>query len=86
MTEDDREIHLPEALTHAAVPLADDSPAAATHNTSAIESGAIVSRMEELFPLVWLGMLTVVCVIGIYKIAEGGAPAEGLDDIANLFR
>ena len=86
MTEDDRQLHLPDALTHAAVPLGNDSPAAATHDTSAIESGPIVSRMEEVFPLVWLGMLTVVCVIGIYKIVEGGAPAEGLDDVANLFR
>ena len=78
MTED-HELHLPDALTHAAVPPPQPpSTDALTHAAvppleplptaePAVESGAIVNRIEELFPLVWLGMLTVVSVIGIYS-------------------
>ncbi len=82
MTED-HELHLPDALTHAAVPPPESPPTdaptdALTHAAvpplespttaePAVESGAIVNRMEELFPLVWLGMLTVVSIIGIYS-------------------
>jgi hypothetical protein len=33
----------------------------------AIEEGTLVGRAEELFPLAWLAMLTVVSVIGIYN-------------------
>ena len=62
MTED-HELHLPDALTHAAVPPPESPPTAAP----TVESGAVVNRMEELFPLVWLGMLTVVSVVGIYN-------------------
>ncbi len=66
MTED-HELHLPDALTHAAVPPPGTPPAAAPNNALAVESGAVVNRIEELFPLVWLGMLTVVSVVGIYS-------------------
>lgn len=83
MTED-HELHLPDALTHAAVPPPESPPTdapptdALTHaavpplespptDVPAVESGAIVNRIEELFPLAWLGMLTVVSVIGIYS-------------------
>ncbi len=78
MTED-RELHLPDALTHAAVPPPESPPTdAPTHaavpppppppgDTRAVESGAVVDRIEEIFPLVWLGMLTVVSVVGIYN-------------------
>jgi len=78
MTED-HELHLPDALTHAAVP-PPTSPAAdaLTHaavppleplpaDEPTVESGPFVTRMEELFPVVWLGMLIVVSVIGIYS-------------------
>ncbi len=67
MTEDQRELHLPEALTHAAVPPPGEPPADAKHDAAAVESGPVVDRLEELFPLVWLGMLTVVSVVGIYN-------------------
>ncbi len=78
MTEDD-ELHLPDALTHAAVPPLEPPPTdALTHAAvppleppptaePTVESGALVNQMEEIFPLVWLGMLTVVSVIGIYS-------------------
>ena len=77
MTED-RELHLPDALTHAAVPPPSSPTDAFTHaavppppppsgDTRAVESGAVVDRIEEIFPLVWLGMLTVVSVVGIYN-------------------
>ena len=66
MTED-LGLHLPEALTHAAVPPPDAPPTAAPNDALAVESGAVVNRIEALFPLVWIGMLTVVSVIGIYS-------------------
>ena len=66
MTED-REFHLPDALTHAAVPPPAPPPAAAAGDALAVESGPVVDLLEELFPLAWLGMLTVVSVIGIYS-------------------
>ncbi len=66
MTED-HELHLPDALAHAAVPPPDTPPTAAPNDALAVESGAVVNRLEELFPLLWLGMLTVVSVIGIYS-------------------
>ncbi|MCH7810189.1 MAG: hypothetical protein IH863_06390 [Chloroflexi bacterium] len=69
MTED-HELHLPDALTHAAVPPPAPPPAAAPNDALAVESGAVVNRIEELFPLVWLGMLTVVSVVGIYSAAS----------------
>jgi len=67
MTEDHRELHLPEALTHAAVPPPGEPHTAADDVAPAGESDAVPSRLEELFPLAWLGMLTVVCVVGIYS-------------------
>ncbi len=67
MTEDHRELHLPEALTHAAVPLPGEPQTAAEHDAPTDESDSVPSRLEELFPLIWLGMLTVVCVVGIYS-------------------
>ena len=66
MTED-REFHLPDALTHAAVPPPAPQPAAAAGDALAVESGPVVDLLEELFPLAWLGMLTVVSVVGIYS-------------------
>ncbi len=71
MTED-HELHLPDALTHAAVPPPDAPPTAAPppdapDDAPTVESGDVVNRIEELFPLVWLGMLTIVSVIGIYS-------------------
>jgi len=66
MTED-HELHLPHALTHAAVPPPDAPPTATPGDALAVESGDVVNRMEEFFPLVWLGMLTVVSVVGIYN-------------------
>ncbi len=66
MTED-YGFHLPDALTHAAVPPPAPSPAAASGDALAVESGAVITRIEEFFPLVWLGMLTVVSVVGIYS-------------------
>ncbi len=66
MTED-HELHLPDALIHATVPPPDEPPTAAPGDTLTVESGAVVNRIEELFPLVWLGMLTVVSVVGIYN-------------------
>ncbi|HEY5639219.1 MAG TPA: hypothetical protein VIW01_04150 [Dehalococcoidia bacterium] len=67
MTEDQRELHLPEALTHAAVPPPEKPPGDAKSDALAVESGPVVERLEELFPLIWLGMLTVVSVVGIYN-------------------
>ncbi len=67
MTEDHRELHLPDALIHATVPPPDEQPTAAPGDALADESGAVVSRIEEFFPLIWLGMLTVVSVVGIYN-------------------
>ncbi len=52
-----------DALTHAAVPPLAPIPTA----EPAVESGDVANRMEEIFPLLWLGMLTVVSVIGIYS-------------------
>ena len=69
MTED-HELHPPDALTHAAVPPPAPPPVAAPNDALAVESGAVVNRIEELFPLVWLGMLTVVSVVGIYSAAS----------------
>ena len=76
MTED-HELHLPDALTHAAVPPPESPPTTAPPTAApppdapddapTVESGDVVNRIEELFPLVWLGMLTVVSVIGIYS-------------------
>ncbi len=71
MTED-HELHLPDALTHAAVPPpaappTAAPPTAAPDDAPTVESGDVVNRIEELFPLIWLGMLTVVSVIGIYS-------------------
>ena len=70
MTED-YDLHLPAALAHAAVPPPMAPPAAAPgdapNDALAVESGDVVNRIEELFPLAWLGMLTVVSVIGIYS-------------------
>ena len=70
MTED-HELHFPEALMHAAVPPPMAPPTAAPgdapNDALAVESGDVVKRIEELFPLAWLGMLTVVSVIGIYS-------------------
>ena len=66
MTED-HELHLPEALTHAAVPPPAPPPSAAPNDALAVESGAVITRIEEIFPLVWLGMLTVASVVGIYS-------------------
>jgi hypothetical protein len=66
MTED-HELHLPEALTHAAVPLPDEPSTAAPDGALAVESGPVVTRIEEVFPLVWLGMLTVASAVGIYS-------------------
>ncbi len=83
MTED-RGFHLPDALTHAAVPPPAPPPEPAPGDALAVESGDVVNRLEELFPLLWLGMLTVVIVIGVYNAASGGAPAEAIDDLANL--
>ncbi|HEY5625198.1 MAG TPA: hypothetical protein VIT93_01785 [Dehalococcoidia bacterium] len=67
MTEDQRELHLPDALTHAAVPPADKERLATPDAALSVESGPVLDRMEDLFPLVWLGMLTVVSVVGIYN-------------------
>ena len=66
MTED-HELHLPDALTHAAVPPPAPQPAAALGDALAVESGPVIERLEELFPIVWLGMLTVVSIVGIYN-------------------
>lgn len=66
MTED-HELHLPDALTHAAVPPPAPPPSAAPNDALAVESGPVVTGIEEIFPLLWLGMLTVVSVIGIYS-------------------
>ncbi len=66
MTED-HELHLPEALTHAAVPPPAPPPSATPNDALAVESGAVITRIEEIFPLVWLGMLTVASVVGIYS-------------------
>ncbi len=66
MTED-REFHLPDALTHAAVPPPAPRPAAAPGDALAVESGPVINLLEELFPLAWLGMLTVVSFVGIYS-------------------
>ena len=60
---DDHELHLPDALIHAAAPPPNEPPTAPPD----VESGAVVNRIEELFPLIWLGMLTVVSVVGIYN-------------------
>jgi len=64
---DDHELHLPDALIHAAAPPPDEPPTAPPDDARSVESGAVVNRIEELFPLVWLGMLTVVSVVGIYN-------------------
>ncbi len=64
---DDHELHLPDALIHAAAPPPDKPPTDAPDDARTVESGAVVNRIEELFPLVWLGMLTVVSVVGIYN-------------------
>ena len=78
MTED-HELHLPDGLTHAAVPPPHLPPTDALAHAAVpplepppmeeptVESGPFVNRMEELFPVVWLGMLIVVSVIGIYS-------------------
>ena len=58
----DQELHLPDALTHAAVP-----PPAVPGDPLAVESGTIVTGIEDFFPLIWLGMLTVVSVVGIFN-------------------
>ena len=67
MTEDHRELHLPEALTHAAVPPTREPHPAAEDDAPVVEGDPVPSRLEEIFPLVWLGMLTVVSVVGIYS-------------------
>lgn len=67
MTEDNRGLHLPEALSHAAVPLPDEPSTPAPGDPLTVESGPVVNRIEDVFPLVWLGMLTVACVVGIYS-------------------
>ncbi len=64
MTEDERELHPPDALTHAAVVPPNESN---TADAAAVESGPVVNRLEELFPLIWLGMLSIVCVVGVYN-------------------
>ena len=66
MTED-HELHLPDALTHAAVPPPMAPTTAAPGDALTVESGDVVNRIEELFPLAWLGMLTVASVVGIYS-------------------
>ncbi len=66
MTED-YGFHLPDALTHAAVPPPAPPPPAAPTDALAVESGAVITRIEEIFPLLWLGMLTVASVVGIYS-------------------
>ena len=66
MTED-YDLHLPAALAHAAVPPPAPPPTPAPNDALAVESGAVINRIEEIFPLVWLGMLTVASVVGIYS-------------------
>jgi hypothetical protein len=66
MTED-YGFHLPDALTHAAVPPPAPPPAAASGDALSVESGPVIERLEEFFPLAWLGMLTVASVVGIYS-------------------
>jgi hypothetical protein len=36
----------------------------------AIYDGEVIQRLEALFPLLWLAMLTVVSVIGIYNAVD----------------
>lgn len=64
---EDYELHLPDALTHAAVPPPAPPPTPAPNDALAVESGAVINRIEEIFPLVWLAMLTVASVVGIYS-------------------
>jgi len=59
--------HLPDALTHAAVPPPAPTPVAAAGDALAVESGPVINLLEELFPLAWLGMLTVASFVGIYS-------------------
>jgi len=66
MTED-HELHLPDALMHASVPPPDEPPTAASGDMPAIENGAVADRIEEFFPLIWLGMLTIASVVGIFS-------------------
>ena len=66
----DHELHLPDALAHAAVPPPAPPPPAAPGDALAVESGTIVTSIEDFFPLIWLGMLTVVSVVGIFNAVE----------------
>ncbi|HUF52447.1 MAG TPA: DnaJ domain-containing protein [Dehalococcoidia bacterium] len=55
MAQDEVSVMAAEAMSYS-----DDDP-------HAIYAGETITRLERLWPLVWLGMLTVVCVIGIYN-------------------
>jgi hypothetical protein len=47
-----------------------DVPAAAATtaavDTDTIEDGEWISRIEYYFPQIWLGMLSILCALGIY--------------------
>lgn len=45
----------------------EDFVAAELSDPRAVYDGEVVNRLEDIFPLAWLAMLTVVCVIGIYN-------------------
>jgi hypothetical protein len=76
MTEE-RPEHLPDAIAHAVVPPAETPAEAAAPPPPpsrgpvavavSVESGPTVELIEQLFPLAWLAMLTVVSVIGVYN-------------------
>ncbi|MEO8458319.1 MAG: hypothetical protein ABI559_10950 [Chloroflexota bacterium] len=39
---------------------------AAVSETDTIEDGEWISRIEYYFPQIWLGMLSILCALGIY--------------------
>ncbi|MEX0682050.1 MAG: hypothetical protein WD904_04845 [Dehalococcoidia bacterium] len=45
----------------------EDYVAAELSDPRAVYDGEVIGRLEDIFPLAWLAMLTVVCVIGIYN-------------------
>jgi hypothetical protein len=78
---DERELHLPDAIAHSVVPPVEPPAEAAApppqppapedlppaSDALSVESGPMIDVMEQAFPLIWLAMLTIVSVIGIYN-------------------
>jgi hypothetical protein len=77
---DEREVHVPDAIAHSVVPPIETAAEAAapppqptppeerpSGEALSVESGPVIEVMEQAFPLVWLAMLTIVSVIGIYN-------------------